>query len=54
MHSDDNDDHVVGDFEYDRSCRQHSGYTIDGWAQGIRLVSAKVNGGTAQLADFVG
>lgn len=48
MHSDNNDDHIVGDLEF-TAPTPSPGYTI----QAIRLVSAKIQGGDAQfLAHF--
>lgn len=48
MHSDDNADHIVGDFNYTAPVAA-PGYTIDA----IRLVSARTQGGDAQfLAHF--
>lgn len=48
MHSDDNDDHIVGDFDFVAPAPS-PGYTVDA----IRLVAAKTQGGDAQfLAHF--
>jgi len=48
MHSDDNDDHIVGDFDY-TAPPPAPGYTIDS----IRPVSAKTQSGDAQfLANY--
>ena len=44
MHSDDNDDHIVGDFDFTAPAPS-PGYTIDA----IRLVAAKTQGGDAQF-----
>ena len=48
MHSDDNDDHIVGDFDF-TAPPPGPGYTLDA----IRLIAAKTQGGDAQfLAHF--